>query len=457
MNSEATPYFLNEHNVETDGVNLLLNHSPSNPGAKKPKKQSIYRMLALDPKIEKSENEISKIKRKNTSFQNTKRILTKMEDEKHELDIKILQFQKAYDLLNELKSVFDSSTSNQDLEIEENSEKIQATKEMKNKSISIEVEDQEKEQEEENESIHSNKNLKEETLEIFNKYFKEKYEKTKLRLSREDRIKQIVWKIRRFKVLEFIYDSNKRKKSKITDIILKNINGRVAGRLANRVLHALNILQKLKKKLSSTSWKTNLLNNYYKSLDVRSGCLQQNEKSFLSSKYFVSSLIETEKKVLEKESARYWIRVHKPEVSLGLKSRHEAFDEVSASEVINNSTAFLGGQGMYDSLIKIDSQAQKPLENRSSLIQEAPLVKSEQRLDAFPATPKKSTLNCRPHHLPAPRTLELADQGPQQAKHFDLPIGIQAIPREAGQPLEGLFAEGSGDFEGFHFPDKGRR
>jgi hypothetical protein len=335
-------------------------------------------MLTQDPKIERNKNEIIKMPKKNTAFQNTKRILTKMEDEKHELDIKIIQFKKVNMMLLELKDLYSNDSSdNQGDESPDN--------ENTNKKIEIEKKNDPEEL----------NNMKKATKEIFLKYFKEKMDKIKLNstmISKEKKKEYLINKIRRFKVLELIYDSNKRRKTKISQIILNNLNYQVAERVSKRVTQKLKILEKLKKKLSQTSWKTNLLNNYYKSLDVRSGSLQQNEKSLLSSKYFISNFLETERIIKLNEKSRYWIRVFKPEMSLGILSNKKNLNEMTNSEVINNSAAFTCEKGMYDSLIKLDSQVKAGEESQIPLLDNSQLVRSVHQLDYFTPDSKSSSL-----------------------------------------------------------------
>ena len=193
---------------------------------------------------------------------------------------------------------------------------------------------------------------------------------------------ELLKKIKRFQVLELIYDSNKRRKTKIVETILANLNPKVIERLMERVKQKSEVLRQLKKELLATTWKTNLINNYYKSLDVRSGSLQQNEKYFMSPKYFISNLIETERKIMEKEKQRYWMRVIWPETSLSRKTALQTFEDMQNSEVINNSAIFGGEEGMYDSLIKISSHVKRTEEEADPFANESGLVRSEYKLGA---------------------------------------------------------------------------
>lgn len=385
-------YFLNEHNQKTEGVESLLKGTRERFITRKPKKQNIYRMLAMNPRAERKEDEPAKQARKNTAFQNVKRILSRTEDEKHELDVRILQFQKVHEMLAELKIVLFNEENENQLELEEkaeadngrvlgeNSRKIGREEEIESKALEIEDESREAE----NEQIGTSC-LKQKTRNIFETYFREKVEKAKkpkpakirefLKIPNKKEI--LVDRIKRLKVLDAIYDSNKRRRKKIVETILKNLNWKVAERLRERVNQKLAVLRKVKSHLLRTGWKRNLINNYYKSLDVRSGSLQQNEKAFFSPKYFISNLIETEKQLRRKETWKYWPQILQPEVSLSSRTELDPFKETQNSDLINKSATFGGEDGMYDSLIKIGSRNQDLGETERNCTHDNDLVKSE--------------------------------------------------------------------------------
>jgi hypothetical protein len=380
------PYFLNEKNQKIEGVNSLLNEVEENPILRKPKKANIYSLLALNPKRERKKNGQIKPPKRNTAFQNIKKILTKTEDEKHELDIKILQFRKVHDLLGELKDVLEEEEKGEELSmkiIEENEEIEQPDKNEDTNNLQIKENQVTTNKiiiEEETDKAIENNRAKT-SQQIFEKYFKSKVEemtnskKKKIKSSNSVvRIKDLLLdKIRRMNILNYIYESNKRRKTKIVEIILNNINPRMIQRLQERILENLNKLNKLKNHLIKSNWKNNLINNYYKSLDVKSGSLQQNEKAFLSPKYFISNFIEAENKIMKHEKLMYWSKVYRPEISLSLKSNQEHLKTPLNSEILNNSLVLGAEEGMYDSLIKINSKNQEiedksdPLKNKSEL------------------------------------------------------------------------------------------
>jgi hypothetical protein len=392
------PYFLNKKNKEIEGVDSLLNEVEENKIKPKTKRASIYSMLALNPRVERKEDGIIKPPKRNTAFQNIKRILSKTEDEKHELDIKILQFIKVHDMLGELKGILekeelekgakDDVNDKESNEIEEENriqeehheEKIVEEKnKIKKNNMKIEIENPSKPEINKNEENQLNA-IQKRKQEIYDKYFKSKNQKIKQNLNFKLKVSSgitsrktiLLEKIKRMKILDLIYDFNKRRKTKIAGIILKNICSQVCKRLQERVLQKLQSLTKLKAHLMKSNWKNNLINNYYKSLDVKSGSLQQNEKAFLSPKYYISSFIETEKQVIKSEKWRYWYQVFNPDISLCSNPNVEPFRESQGGEIINNSTILGAEDGMYDSLIKINSKFQETglkLENINELVQ----------------------------------------------------------------------------------------
>ena len=66
-----------------------------------------------------------------------------------------------------------------------------------------------------------------------------------------------------------------------------------------------------------------MMNNFYKMLDVRSNGLQQNEKNFITPKYFISSLVETEKEIKINEKDRKWHKLINKELFMPIKASHK--------------------------------------------------------------------------------------------------------------------------------------
>jgi ribosomal protein L44E len=296
-------------------------------------------MLALNPQFDQRQNDLVKVSKKNISFQSIKRILSKTEDEKHEIDIKIMRFEQVKKMLRELRLMLEEEQKggrdNQDSQI----------------------------QEEETPPV----GLKRKSREIFKKYFASRVKKVKETGDRKmvlnarpfDRKQYLIKNIKKFNILNLIYDVKKRKKTKVVEIIFNNLHPKILERLEMRVEEKLDILFRSREYYTNHNWKLSLMNNYYKSLDVRSGCLQLKEKKYLSPKYFISNLIEAEKKIKEKEKGRYWVRVYQPEMFLNLESKTGWNESPRCGKKMTPKRSF-DGDGMYNSLIQIEEDPTKP-------------------------------------------------------------------------------------------------
>lgn len=394
--SKHALYFLNEHNQATEGVESLLQGPRERFVMRKPKRQNIYRMLAMNSRPERQEEEPMKLTKKNTAFQNVKRILSRTEDEKQELDVCIIQFEKVHTMLGELKPLL-----THDLAQSANTSRIQIEEPTRARPDSgpterdpgsgvgdLQIEESPRDVSkgaEKHAKVTQVEDLAKRAQEIYHRHFRERVERARQRREfkiehfedRSGRKQELLARIRQLRVLDVIYDSNKRRKRRIVELILNNLNPPIVERLRKRVAEKLAILRKLRSHLVQNTWKKNLINNYYKSLDVRSGCLQQNEKAFLSPKYFILNLIDTEKKLRRKEAWQYWPRVQRPEMSLISGVEVDAPGETQKSDAVNQSTLFGGEEGMYDSLIKISSKNQEPGEAERNWTNENDLVKSE--------------------------------------------------------------------------------
>ena len=130
-------------------------------------------MLTLNPKLERKQNEPVKVSKRNTAFQNIKKILSRTEDEKHEVDIKILQFEKVHEMLGELKEEMLKNEEERErgMEIEEEGK---GQPSLEQKAEKIEIEEQSAEKSKSGEEMHSKEDLQVKIQEIYKKYFKKK-------------------------------------------------------------------------------------------------------------------------------------------------------------------------------------------------------------------------------------------------------------------------------------------
>lgn len=457
-------YFLNEHNQRTEGVEKLLKEPIESFSLRKPKKQNIYRMLAMNPRVDRKEEDPPKVAKKNTAFQNIKRILSRTEDEKHEMDVRILHFEWVSEMLAELEQLLqkekaearDSGTLEEEKKMSEEKKEIEAS-EPKKRRREVQIEEESSPEEAQGNSPKngaSRQANQRRAQEIFERHFKAQVDKIKSQtepkirdfLGKRDRKTHLMARIRRLRVLDAIYDSNKRRKKRIVDNILRHLTVDIVRRLRERVLEKLAVLRKVKAHLLKTTWKSNLINNYYKSLDVRSGSLQQNEKIFLSPKYFVSNLVQTEKAVQLKERWRYWARVCRPEVSLSSRVEPDPTGDTQKSELVNQSATLGGEEGMYDSLLKISAKNLEPGETERNLTHEHKLVLSEVKPGSCAPEPEKGWHrgNARRAGLSQSAPVELADEYFEQAEPLSAPPHLPKSARALGEPAEGVHDEGPG-------------
>jgi hypothetical protein len=415
MKTKKFPYFLNKHNKNNMEITSLLGEGSLPKSNRKVRKESIYSLLALSPKFERKQGQ-ERVVKKNTGFQNVKRLLSKTEDEKHELDIRIIQFETVIKMLGELKIILEEE---QNGKVEgEGKEKESVEKEKKiveeeergtqgkegdvdtpqeggGESKKIEIEDQDQnvdqnvQENKDSDKIPEEQNytniiklsniqpvlnskqeetkptkMKVQSKMIYEKYFKRRVDKHKNEVDKKmekreepvSRKEYLVTKIRKLKIIDLIYDSNKRRKIKISEILFKNLHSKIVNRLQERVKEKLENLVQIRSFFSENNWKQNLINNYYKSLDVRSGCLQQSERTYLSPKYFISNLLETEKRIKEEITKRYWKQVFHPEICLAIEQVSESENHSADKCLKLGQRKDFNSDKMYDSFIKIEEE-----------------------------------------------------------------------------------------------------
>lgn len=419
------PYFLNVHNKNNSQINSLLVEPIIPKTTKKVRKESIYSVLAFEPKFEQKQAQ-ERIVKKNSGFLSVKRILSKTEDEKHELDIRIIQFERVNQMLGKLRGTMVEEMGGEEgvceeikegkIEIEEAEAKIEEEpkpiegvkgekeekvndkkeedkvngeeskfepeaiksleieKNVKTESI-VEEENVEKKEimieEKEVENLQNKQEMIKKSNEIFERHFKQIVQKHKekldLKLKRKEEFlskkDQLVNKIRKLRIVDLLYDSNKRRKTKISEILFNNLHPKIVGRIQERLKEKLQILYQIRNHYSQNSWKQSLINNYYKSLDVRSGCIQQAEKTFLSPKFFISNLLETEKKIQETVKQRYWKKVLSPEISMSLEFLEKNEKQGSKKELRAGQSKGFSSDQMYDSFVKFEEDEKSNLES----------------------------------------------------------------------------------------------
>lgn len=310
------PYFLNGHNKQEERLFKLLNQKSSIKQCVKIKKQNIYSLLASsNANIQRKEGEPVKVSKKNSNFQSIKKLLSKTEDEKHEIDVRILQFQMVIRMLTQIHEIYEDeklkedTSSRLELENQETVPKVGEEEKVKESDSAEELKDGIQVQTgKEIQGANSGKSNKERVKALYEKYFKAKI--LKIRENDSNNRERVLYnKIKNLNVLNLIYDNHKRKKIKILEVLAAHRNSKMVSQVKKRVIQKLQVLVKMKSTYSKTTWKENLMNNFYKILDVRSGNLQQNEKNYLMPKYFINSLIEMEKKIIASEQGRFWKRI----------------------------------------------------------------------------------------------------------------------------------------------------
>lgn len=322
------PYFMNSHNKNEDKLwNLIKTKNLSLEDTDK-SNTNIYSVLAnTNANCLPLPSDKIKFPKKNGSYLNIKKLLLKTEDEKHEIDVKLLQFLKTENLLKELQDIYEKNFT-EELKEEQDQEIIEEEEDDDNKQDDDQIEeedDKEKDGENEEETnplsksfLNLEKVQNEESVvknvnqqkvqEIYKKYFQNKKNEEK-NISEIDQEAKILNRLRTLKVLSLIYDNHKKKKIQIIDIIKEYKHPLIVNRIRERVVQKIKVLEQVKANLAKNHWKPNMINNFYKILDVRSNGLQQTEKNFITPKYFISSLIETEKEIIKKEQNRQWHKI----------------------------------------------------------------------------------------------------------------------------------------------------
>lgn len=361
------PFFLNVHNIKLVEMDAFVDKSAEPEETPEPRSESIYGALASDRRGEQGRLNSIRVNRRNTSYHNIRRILSKAEDEKHEIDIRILKFQRTQQLLADLQRVLEVEAGQAVPEPLPQTQALPAPGELESvpETSGLRIETSRADAAEPGPGIQSD--LKSRARAIFERHFAKRVRR--LRAEGDGKIdlvpepfdpkRHLVRKIKELRVLESIYEVNKRKKTRVVEILMSNLHPRVVGRLRERVAEKLDVLLRVKAHLTRTSWKRRLENNFYRSLDARSGSLQQTEKKHLSSKYFVNNILDAERRIARREQTRYWTRVFRPEVSLAPVA-DKSGSRRSIEEAKESGGKATDHNEMYESFIQAEGDEEVP-------------------------------------------------------------------------------------------------
>lgn len=344
-------------------MDALANKSAKTKDLPETNSQSIYGALASSTRSEQTRLNLIRVNRRNTSFYNIRRILNKAEDEKHEIDIRILKFQRTQEMLTQLQRLLETEASldSPKKEPQTDPDQIPQIEQEPQNSSELQIE---KDETQNGEPIETQKNeLQKRAQAIYEKHFAKRVEKLKKEGDRKiclepeafDQKRHLVKRIQELRVLEWVYEVNKRKKTQIVEILLNNLHPKIVERLRERVTEKLEVLLHVKANMTQTTWKRRLENNFYRSLDARSGSLQQSEKKFLSSKYFINNILDTERRISQRELRRYWARVSRPEMSLGLLDQESGTGDPCEEDEDAGQKSIDHNQ-MYESFIQVEEE-----------------------------------------------------------------------------------------------------